>query len=115
MPRFGYARMGRRGMAQSMGAAAAAVTPTNINFWETNGGVFYVLTPYLCQEMIDQVLEAMQKALVSGVVEYKVGSRGLKRFTMKDLQDLLGFWLNQLEASIWGGSIIARRSIPTDT
>lgn len=105
-----FSRMGR-GAGQRIGQTS----PLNINFWDVDGRTFYYLTPQLCQGMIDQVLEAMQKALVSGVVEYKVGSRGLKRFTMKELQDLLGFWLNQLEAATWGGSIVARRSVPTDT
>lgn len=102
MPRYGRRR-------------SSGVRPSNIDFWETDRGTFYYITPWMCQEMIDQIMEAMQKALVSGVVEYKIGSRGLKRFTMKDLQDLLGFWLNQLEAAIYGGSVIARRACPTDT
>lgn len=104
-----YSRVSRWG-----GSTPVGVRPINIDFWETDRGTFYYLTPYLCQEMIDQIMEAMQKALVSGVVEYKIGSRGLKRFTMKELQDLLGFWLNQLEAAVWGGSIVARRGVPCD-
>lgn len=102
-----FARVPRRSMSVSP-------TPT-LNFWETDGRTFYYLTPQICQDMLDQIMQAMSKALVSGVVEYKIGSRGLRRFSMKDLQDLLGFWLNQLEAAMYGGSIVARRSIPTDT
>ena len=67
-----------------------------------------------CQRMIDAVLAAMTKALASGVVEYHIGSRGLKRFTVKELQDLLLFCPNQLQAAIYGSSIICRRGVPTD-
>jgi hypothetical protein len=64
--------------------------------------------------MIDAVLAAMSKALVSGVVEYSIGSRRLRRFTLKELQDLLLFWTNQLLAVEYGSGIICRRGVPTD-
>jgi hypothetical protein len=65
--------------------------------------------------MIDAILDGMRKAMATGVVEYRIGSRSLRRFTIRELQDLLGFWTNMLEAAIYGGSIIARRGCPTDT
>ena len=91
--------------------------PAQRNFWEIppTGGFFYLTPPWLCQEMIDEILSAMRKALATGVVEYRIGSRGLRRFTLKELSDLLGFWKNQLESSLFGASIIAKRGVPTDT
>ena len=87
---------------------------TQFQFW-----VMPVRPPWgfglvFCQQMRDEILVAMSKALASGVVEYHVGSRGLKRFTLKELQDLLIFWTNQLQAEIMGSGIIVRRGIPTD-
>jgi len=121
MPRYGQnVRASRR-----FASPASAATETTRNFWgggiDIGGGrTFWMVQkpwrfpPELCQEMIEQVMEAMSKALASGVVEYRVGSRSLRRFTMKELQDFLLFWTNQLEASIMGGSIVARRAAPCD-
>jgi hypothetical protein len=66
--------------------------------------------------MRDAVLAAMQKALASGVVEYHVGSRGLKRFTLGELQSLLTFWQNAVNDAAMGPSsaIQSRRAIPCD-
>ena len=71
----------------------------------------------VCQAQIDAILVALNRALESGVVEYHIGSRGLKRFTLKELQDYLTFWLNrQNDAAlgIAGSSIQSRRAIPCD-
>jgi hypothetical protein len=63
-----------------------------------------------------EVSEAMRKAMQSGVAEYHVGSRGLKRYTLKELQDLYAFWTH--EASTNEGdpasSIKCKRGIPCD-
>jgi hypothetical protein len=87
-------------------------------FWQIPPGtsvIGWIYPPALCQEMIDAILDGMRKAMATGVVEYRIGSRSLRRFTIRELQDLLGFWTNMLEAAIYGGSIIARRGCPTDT
>jgi hypothetical protein len=73
--------------------------------------------PYdICIQMRDSVLAAMQAALASGVVEYHVGSRGLKRFTLKELQDLLSFWQNAANDAALGpaSAIQSRRAVPCD-
>jgi hypothetical protein len=89
--------------------------PQTITFWPIPTRPIWGFPVWQCQEMIDQILAAMSKALASGVVQYNVGSRGLRRFTLKELQDLLAFWTAQLEAAMMGGAIVARRGIPTDT
>lgn len=93
-----------------------AIVYTGLTFWETPpiSSLTRLYPPSLCQEMIVATLEAMRRALASGTVEYHIGSRGLKRFTLAELKDFLGFWNTMLDASIWGGSIVARRAIPTD-
>lgn len=68
-----------------------------------------------CYGMITQVQECMRELLSTGVSEYHVGSRGVKKFTLKELQDLLAWWQWQLQTATIGSSIIARRAIPTDT
>ena len=89
------------------------VTKVDISFWPIPAyGVGIPLE--ICIKMIEQILVAMDKALATGVVEYHVGSRGLKRFTLKELMDLLAWWTRQKEIAIWGSGIIARRSVPTD-
>jgi hypothetical protein len=57
----------------------------------------------------------MSKLLSTGVSEYHVGSRGVKKFTLKELQDILAWWQWQLQTAMVGSSIIAKRAIPTDT
>jgi hypothetical protein len=93
-----------------------AIAYTGLAFWETPpiSSLSLLYPPALCQEMIAATLQAMTKALSSGVVQYNVGSRGLRRFTLAELKDFLSFWNTMLDASIWGGSIVARRGIPTD-
>lgn len=67
-----------------------------------------------CVAMRQAVLDAITKTLAGGVQEYFIGGRGLKRFTLTELQGLLAFWSNQLQAAMYGGSMIARRVMPTD-
>jgi hypothetical protein len=98
-----------------------AIVYTGRPFWEIpvatyhSSSISYLYPASLCKEMINATMDAMRKALATGVVEYHVGSRGLKRFTLAELKDFLGFWNNMWDASMWGGSIVARRAIPTDT
>lgn len=94
-----------------VGAGGGFAVGDNMMFWMTDRPI-WKFSPEVCQLMIDQLLEAMSKALVSGVVEYRVGSRSLRRFTLKELQDLLGFWMGQLEDALMGGR--AKRGAPTD-
>jgi hypothetical protein len=68
-----------------------------------------------CNEMIADIKAAMKRLLDSGVKKYNIGSRGLERLTFKELQDALLYWLNQRQALLYGGSMVARRVIPTDT
>lgn len=68
-----------------------------------------------CTDMIKQILAAMQTAMSSGVAEYHVGSRGLKRYTITDLQGMLTFWMWAQQAALFGQQgMIARRVIPMD-
>lgn len=112
-------RMGAKDRTAPTGGvfSSAATNYSGPAFWELpSGGVYgWLYPPWLCEQMIEAVREAMVKALATGVAEYRVGSRSLRRFSLKELQDLLGFWTNMLEAGMYGGSIIARRGCPTDT
>lgn len=95
---------------------ATGEVPSFVNFSPMNGvGVTWLYPPWLCQQMIEEILVAMSKAMATGVVEYRIGSRQLRRYSLKELQDLLGFWNNMLDASMYGSSIIAKRGAPTDT
>ena len=58
--------------------------------------------------IIDAILKAMTKTIESGVVEYRVGSRSIKRYTPNDIKGLLGI------AAELQSPPIARRAIPTD-
>jgi hypothetical protein len=86
-----------------------------VNFWDISyprGGF-----PYdICILKRDAVLAAMDKVLASGVEEYHVGSRGLKRLSLKDLQDLLKFWTNAANDAALGisSAIQSRRAVPCD-
>lgn len=75
----------------------------------------WIFTPEICIGMITQIQECMIKAMATGVVEYSVGSRSVKRFTLKELQDCLAWWQWQLQTAMVGSSMVARRAIPTDT
>jgi hypothetical protein len=68
-----------------------------------------------CLAMKQSIIDAMTKLLNSGVAEYHVGSRGLKKFSFKELQDMLTFWTNMEVMAAWGSGIVARRAMPTDT
>jgi hypothetical protein len=90
------------------------VSPT-IAFWETgvpNSGWDYIY----CITRRDAVVAAMDKVLASGVQEYHVGSRGLTRLSLRDLQDLLVFWTNAANSAALGYSsaIQTRRGVPCD-
>ena len=63
-----------------------------------------------------EVTEAIRKLISGGAVaEYHVGSRGLKRYTLGELQDLLKFWSNMADDALNGGSAIkAKRGVPCD-
>jgi hypothetical protein len=53
----------------------------------------------------------------SGVVEYHVGSRGLKRFTLSDFQHAFEFWSNAANDALvagLGSAIQSRRAVPCD-
>lgn len=75
----------------------------------------WIFSPSTCYKMIAQVQELMAKLLTTGVAEYTVGSRSVKKFTLKELQDLLAWWQWQLQTAMLGSSMVARRAIPTDT
>ena len=88
-----------------------------------NGTMYFWLIPKppwifssdVCLKMIAQIQEGMVKAMATGVAEYTVGSRSVKRFSLRELQDLLAWWQWQLQTAMIGSSIVARRAIPTDT
>lgn len=75
----------------------------------------WLFSPELCIAMIKEIQGCMVKALSTGVVEYTVGSRQVRRFTLKELQDFLAWWQWQLQTAMTGSSIVARRAIPTDS
>jgi hypothetical protein len=88
----------------------------SIHFWPVvaprTGGFSYDFA-ILCR---DEVVVAIRKAVNSGTVEYHIGSRGLKRFSLKELQDLLAFWTNAANDAALGYSsaIQTRRAAPCD-
>lgn len=63
-----------------------------------------------------EVAEAIRKLVAGGAVqEYHVGSRGLKRYSLDELQNLLKFWSNLADDALSGGSAIkVRRAAPCD-
>lgn len=73
--------------------------------------------PYsLCIVRRDEAVAAYDRAIKSGVVEYHVGSRGLKRFTIQELLDAIKFWTNAANDAALGASsaIQSRRACPCD-
>jgi hypothetical protein len=64
----------------------------------------------------NEVAEALRRAVSSGVASYNIGSRGLARFSLHDLQDLLTFWTNAANDALLGVSsaIQCRRGVPCD-
>jgi hypothetical protein len=68
-----------------------------------------------CIMMRDMVATAIQAALKSGVQEYHVGSRGLKRYALPDLQNMLEYWIARANDALWGGSSMkCKRGVPCD-
>jgi len=51
-----------------------------------------------------------------GVLEYHVGSRGLKRYTLADIQAVIQFWSNAAADAALGtySAIQCRRAVPCD-
>ena len=88
---------------------------TSVNFWDIPAGSGGFTYEY-CILMRDATLAAINKLLRSGVQEYHVGSRGLKRLSLKDLQDFLKFWINAANDAALGYSsaIQTRRAVPCD-
>jgi hypothetical protein len=70
-----------------------------------------------CIEAINEAAEALRRAAASGVVEYNIASRGLKRYTIAELKDLYAFWKDELQNVALeglGSSIQTRRAVPCD-
>jgi hypothetical protein len=81
-----------------------------------NGGSasLALYTYYIAAKM--EVADAIRKLVAGGAVqEYHVGSRGLKRYSLDELQNLLTFWSNLADDALNGGSSIkVRRAAPCD-
>ena len=60
--------------------------------------------------------QALVAATNSGVLEYHVGSRGLKRYSLRELQDIIQFWSNAAADAALGtySAIQCRRAVPCD-
>jgi hypothetical protein len=79
------------------------------------GSGFWTLD--FCIEQRDAVAAALARAINSGVVEYHIGSRGLKRFTLEELLKVLAFWRNECAVAalgVPGAAIQSRRAAPCD-
>jgi hypothetical protein len=102
-------------MANYVPTIGAKSKLTDVNFWvitRPSGGF-----PYdYCILQRDATMAAINKVLTSGVEEYHVGSRGLKRLSLKDLMDYLQFWINAANDAALGYSsaIQTRRGVPCD-
>jgi hypothetical protein len=86
-------------------------------FWQVPANYVSGSLPYdYCIQMRDATLAAMQRVLSSNVQEYHVGSRGLKRLSLSDLQNLLTFWMNAANDAALGAysGIQSRRAVPCD-
>jgi hypothetical protein len=76
-----------------------------------------IVTVDYCIQALNEAAEALRRAAASGVVEYHIGSRGLKRFTVAELKDLYAFWKEELQNVLLegaGSSIQTRRAVPCD-
>jgi hypothetical protein len=74
-----------------------------------------VLDYAYCIMMRDMVANAIQAALKSGVAEYHVGSRGLKRYGLAELQSMLEYWIARANDALAGGSSMkCKRGVPCD-
>jgi hypothetical protein len=72
------------------------------------------LDPATVAEMIQLTLDAIKRALSSGTVEYQIGSRRLKRYSLADLRGILEFWIQQETIAKAGAAISSKRIIPSD-
>ena len=93
-----------------------SIATQTITFWPIPPGTVIIDLEY-CLTARYEVAQAIRKAVASGVVEYHIGSRGLKRFTLKELQDLFAFWsnaANDAAAEGVGSAIQSRRAVPCD-
>jgi hypothetical protein len=70
-------------------------------------------TCILCR---DEAVKALRSVVNSGVSAYSVGSRGLTRLSISDLQGLIAFWTNAANDALLGfsSSIQCRRGVPCD-
>jgi hypothetical protein len=87
-----------------------------ISFYPIPVGTGFLTVEY-CLTALGEVAEALRRSVASGVVEYHIGSRGLKRFTLKELQDLFAFWKNAANdamAAGFGSAIQTKRAVPCD-
>jgi hypothetical protein len=76
------------------------------------------LTPEVIAALGGGSVAAIEKALSSGVEEYSIGSRSLKRHQLEQLLKVLQFSLNSGASVSPDGSMSAiqsRRGVPTDT
>jgi hypothetical protein len=76
-----------------------------------------IVTIDYCIQAINEAAEAIRRATSSGVVEYNIGSRGLKRFTIAELKEAYTFWKDELQNVMLegaGSSIQSRRAVPCD-
>lgn len=88
----------------------------SITFWPIPAGTIPIDLEY-CLTARFEVAQAIRRATASGVVEYHIGSRGLKRFTLAELQELFKFWTNAAnDAAVagLGSAIQTRRGVPCD-
>jgi hypothetical protein len=77
--------------------------------------VYLALDYTYCVQMQLLVANAIKAALSSGVQEYHVGSRGLKRYTLAELQSMLDYWIARANDALWGGSSMkCKRGVPCD-
>jgi hypothetical protein len=76
-----------------------------------------IVTVDYCIEAINEAAEGMRKAQSSGVVEYNIGSRGLKRYSFEEMKGFYIFWKNELQDAFLAGvgsSIQTKRAVPCD-
>jgi hypothetical protein len=93
-----------------------ATSTTSISFWPVPEGTQPIDLQY-CLTARYEVAEAIRRATASGVVEYHVGSRGLRRFTLEELTKLYAFWSNACNDALMeglGSAIQSRRAVPCD-
>lgn len=99
-------------MSPGNGSNPNGSTTVSVSWYPARPGFDYGY----CIMCRNEVAEAIRKAVASGVASYHVGSRGLQRFTLSELQDLLTFWTNAANDALLGvsSSIQSRRGVPCD-